>query len=280
MRFNHKCRLPALRVHSWGGFGSQLNALALLLHLKLKYPNREFELIVHTSGITRRDLEISTLVPPWIKVSVIDDFQTGVKRHSNKPSLKSFFIKALIFMNLITRPNDDQSFSNIKIWTISARGHYSQIQHPPAVFQELSKLLDISPSNVRSDENVVHYRLGDLLSLDKGFIKPESLSQIINSLSNRKWLVLSDSPRSARNLLNQNGCVIKSGEYKQLQSIDVIQKGVGASVFIGTNSKISIWISLFRIKFGERETYLPLTLQEALNSIIGTVHNDVLKFYQ
>jgi hypothetical protein len=74
--------------------------------------------------------------------------------------------------------------------------------------------------------------------------------------------------------------VIKSGEYKQLQSLDVIQKGVVASVFIGTNSKISIWISLFRIKFGERETYLPLTLQETLNSITGTIHNDVLKFYQ
>ncbi len=279
MKFYDKFRLPALRVHSWGGFGSQLNALALLLHLKLKYPNREFELIVHTGGITRRDLEISTLVPPWIKVSVIDDFQTGVKRHSNKSSLKTFFIKALIFMNLITRPNDDQSFSNIKIWTISARGHYSQIQHPPAVFQELSKLLDVNPSNVRSDENVVHYRLGDLLSLDKGFIKPESLSQIINSLSKRKWLVLSDSPRSARTLLNQSGCVMKSGEYRQLQTLDVIQKGVAASVFIGTNSKISIWISLFRIKFGKRETYLPLTLQEALNSITGTIHNDVLKFY-
>ena len=47
-----------LYVHIWGGFGSQLFALALGIDIKNKFPAKEIYYKFHTSGVTKREIEI------------------------------------------------------------------------------------------------------------------------------------------------------------------------------------------------------------------------------
>ena len=50
--------LPALRVHSWGGFGSQLFAAHAILRIQKLFPYRRIKVIIHSSGVTKRTKEV------------------------------------------------------------------------------------------------------------------------------------------------------------------------------------------------------------------------------
>ena len=50
--------LPRVRVHSWGGFGSQLFAMIIAERLIAKKGLRQIMIVFHTSGVTERELEI------------------------------------------------------------------------------------------------------------------------------------------------------------------------------------------------------------------------------
>ncbi len=50
-----------LRVHCWGGLGSQLFALAHAYELHKKFPNRKILLLMHTSGVSERFSELDFL---------------------------------------------------------------------------------------------------------------------------------------------------------------------------------------------------------------------------
>ena len=63
-----------LRVHSWGGLGSQLFALSLIFDLVRKFPKKRIELIHHTAGVTRRLFELDFMLSPKIQLIVKDDF--------------------------------------------------------------------------------------------------------------------------------------------------------------------------------------------------------------
>ena len=65
--------LPALRVHSWGGFGSQLFTAYVVLKLQKQFTNRRIKVVVHTSGVTRRvsEFDFETLGVEMIQVETI-----------------------------------------------------------------------------------------------------------------------------------------------------------------------------------------------------------------
>ena len=50
-----------IKLHCWGGLGSQLYAWALCERLANRFPKRRILLILHTDGITRRDSELDNL---------------------------------------------------------------------------------------------------------------------------------------------------------------------------------------------------------------------------
>ena len=55
--------LPAIKIHIWGGLGSQLYALALKIDLQKKFKTRKVVLVFHNSGVTRRDAELGSAFP-------------------------------------------------------------------------------------------------------------------------------------------------------------------------------------------------------------------------
>ena len=54
----YKIKTPTLKIHCSGGLGSQHQALSFYVMVQSKYPNRNLQLILHTSGITERRSEI------------------------------------------------------------------------------------------------------------------------------------------------------------------------------------------------------------------------------
>ena len=71
--------LPVLKIHSWGGFGSQLFTAYVILKVQKRYPGRRIKVIVHTSGVTRRvsEFEFAKL---GAKVVQVEDFENIEKQ--------------------------------------------------------------------------------------------------------------------------------------------------------------------------------------------------------
>ena len=66
--------VPSIKVHCWGGFGSQLFALALCNELKTKFPTRKLILILHSSGVSKRVPEIQELLV-FVPYKIRDDYR-------------------------------------------------------------------------------------------------------------------------------------------------------------------------------------------------------------
>jgi hypothetical protein len=97
--------------------------------------------------------------------------------------------------------------------------------------------------------------LGDLLTLTEKSITPANkiidlVGQIRKSQNDLKINVYSDSPNIARKTLLSAGL---SDEFTvwDLPTIDVIRACISAGYFIGTNSKVSLWIVNIRRYMGE-----------------------------
>ena len=90
--------LPPLRIHSWGGLGSQLFAIALAEELKVIFPKRSFKIVLHTGGVTRRLPEIVGLFPNFDYIYE-DDFQSNVNAPQDLSKRKNIdFRKSIKFL--------------------------------------------------------------------------------------------------------------------------------------------------------------------------------------
>ena len=96
--------------------------------------------------------------------------------------------------------------------------------------------------------------MGDLLKLDTKSIYPvekiiEKVNRATTENSYTKVMVYSDSPQEAKTVLVSAG-LSKDSVVRDIETIDVICECVGAGYFIGTNSKISLWIVNIRRYLG------------------------------
>jgi hypothetical protein len=251
-----------LRVHSWGGLGSQLFALSLLFELKKRFPNKEMLLIHHTSGVSRRLFELDSILDPSIKLKIIDDYKLlsyNNSKSSYQKKVKRFLIKKLksILEKIRLSINYDQNkdLSSIKPWTIMIRGHYSGSLIGEDFFSYFINKLKYTKQNATSNYLVIHYRLGDLINLDnKSIIPPENLIEKVKRILTKakfgKIIIYSDSIDEAQNTLFPIEKLFSKVEYSSEPTIEVVRNSVNAKYFVGTNSKVSIWIIKFRDHLG------------------------------
>jgi hypothetical protein len=97
--------------------------------------------------------------------------------------------------------------------------------------------------------------MGDLLSLSTKSITPANkiidvIIQIKKVSKNLNINVYSDSPQIAKETLIQAG-LTDEFQVKDLPTIDVIRACTEADYFIGTGSKVSLWIVNIRRYMGE-----------------------------
>ena len=251
-----------LRVHSWGGLGSQLFALSLLFDLKNSCPNRKITLIHHTSGISKRIFELESILDPRIKLITIDDYK--LLKHNEiksnyKIKIKSIFTNKFKILleriRLIINYDQNKNLKRIKPWTIMIRGHYSNTLISKDFYTYCINQLKNSKTDISSNFLIVHYRLGDLINLSgKSIIAPEDLIEkiriVIQQEDVEKILIYSDSIEEAKRTLLPLNMMIKEVEFSSEPTIDVVRNSINAKYFIGTNSKVSIWIIKFRDHLG------------------------------
>ena len=279
--------LGTLKIHCWGGLGSQMYAWALFERLQVKFPNKKFKLIFHTGGVTKRLPDLESLFAKNEK-DFVQDFESSENSISSKSpnkklgsTIKKTFTRAikqvLISIGYVASANNETEFSKLKPWAISVRGHYSELRIDLETLLLMKTRAESSGSNFsinvkqNKDLDVLHYRLGDLLSLaEKSPIKTKRITNAILEAKDgttRDLWVLSDSPSQAVGLLRREDSEIRvkldDGSLDAWQSLISMSN---ANIFIGTNSKLSIWAIIFRA----------LILQEAPSYISKEVKHHVV----
>jgi hypothetical protein len=268
-----------LKIHCWGGFGSQLNCLGFALELHQKYPNKKLELFFHSSGVTRREIEIHDLIPSFFDYYFIDDFSDKNFFGGHKSRFKQFVNHLLALTNIIVYPTCNEDLVKIKFWTLSSRGHYSYFVFSDKVLSDLAIKLGVLEEHVITYPQVIHYRLGDLLEIEKGHVAAEQVLSLLGEMQMSKWLVLTDSPAEAKSLLEFNNYCLQFIDFLSVKPKDVLRAGFACRVFVGTNSKLSIWVAILRLRFNRGETFLPLTLERTIRQLVNEKKASMLHFY-
>lgn len=259
--------LRPIRIHAWGGLGSQLFAYALSLDLTRRFPSRRNAIIFHTSGVSRRLPELLEIVK-LDHYKILDDFareefDDDLPRKSKASRLRKLFKLFLLFTGTLATANDDFEFSKVKWWVFSVRGHYSHRNIDQSFFLHLETLLGERQTKLEIDLKnalVVHYRLGDLVDLaSKSPDNPISVRREIlrnySSLKSTLCLVFSDSPHLAAQTLSIDKNLQPS--FPELNAIDTLIVCVLCEYFIGSSSKLSYWAVALRCNVYQLPSSLP-----------------------
>ncbi len=280
-------RRKAIEVHCWGGLGSQLFALALIHDLELRFPSRDSTLILHSSGVTKRAPEITSL-PFARNFRVVDDFSSFSKSRglTVRKSLIRLLLKRIASRcGLVASANTDLEYRKIKPWVKQIRGHYSRRTIPTEFLIGLESFLNNRLDGASSGPSgiTIHYRLGDLLSLaEKAPVNDDRLAaEIIRVQQNYpgKISLFSDSVQTASQLLLKHGinCDITNSH---LEGIDVINLGRVSRYFVGTSSKISYWtICLRRLRGNQLDASMPTSDIPNLSPLIGINATKLINYY-
>lgn len=285
--------MPPLKIHCWGGVGSQLYALAVYERLLVRMPNRKIIIVFHSFGVTERIFELSDYVADFLiendyKTTNID-FNEKVNKKSLKETLFVFLKLLLLKLGILATSNNEFEYMRIRPWVLILRGHYSDIRIPNHIAKKIwytinSKNTAVSPTFDQGLLNV-QIRLGDLLTIDSksptdSSVLTNTIIELIQSYKIRKILVFSDSPQIAFNLLKTSlySCEIQAVELMALDTIIALAKSY---YFLGTSSKISIWAAIFKLSLNNSGLILlPSNLnQKVEENLVGDFRSSLVKYY-
>jgi len=256
-------------VHSWGGLGSQLFACIVARRLISRFPERRVVLIFHSSGVTYRGVELNSKLSSQFSFEFHDDYYPRAKsdHQLNKKlsvfSLRRVILRLLIRVGVIARLNEETDFDYLTPFLKEVRGHYTRINIRMEEIQWILDSLDLSDfceTNSNVGYTAIHLRLGDLLTLKSdSHIDANRLRKSKKYFSNsEKLFIFSDSKREEVLRVIENEFDDLDLEISQFETLRVIACCLYAQTFIGTNSKISLWIAIFRLALGAgRSTVLP-----------------------
>jgi hypothetical protein len=244
--------------------------------------------------VTFRKLEESLFSDFDIAFRIVDDYrvrQNVTIRNSKRllSLIKNLAGNLLNTFGIIAIQSDDGL--KLRPWTLIIRGHYSRLRQPVEVLNPIfsyfatyrDQVLNPFPDIQRA--LIIHFRLGDLLSIpEKSPIPTERLVAAIHDVllkRDLKIFVNSDSPDVAIHRLTE------LMGYNSVNPIEIEQFceplrgflcfGTLAPVFIGTNSKLSLWIALFRLHLKRDNTFLPRELIRDIYAVSPNAQS--VKFY-
>ena len=264
---------PKIRIHTWGGLGSQLLGVALCIDIQDRFPRRTLQLVHHTSGVTERKLEIDFQALGF-EVEMHEDFHQSNQVERRKDLKKILLERAKFtarFLNLHSTSNTDREYLELKPWVLSIRGHYSHRALSDQSLRRIANLIGLlrQVDTSRNDGIIaVHYRLGDLVDIhNKSYIHPTTITQVVSesaqSFNLNTIRVYSDSPEIAWDLLGKS-FQDRNLEVLSRTTVETICELVNSPVFVGTNSKISVWVAILRDRlWSGKSSFLPMQLQES-----------------
>ena len=185
----------------------------------------------------------------------------------------SFFKVILKTIGLLSSLDQPGDLGELRPWVLSIRGHYSNLPLSGSTFQNIQIILKDKTSlpfskSILMNSLVIQYRLGDLLHLsNKSYIDPQLIIDQATYILKRETVpivvILSDTVESAKLLIPK---LALDTRYLSLSPISTIFCALESRYFIGTNSKLSIWVALFR-HFDSRSSYLPRSMSSSFESI-------------
>lgn len=266
---------PSVRIHTWGGLGSQLYAISLSIDIEDKVFKRGKKFINHTGGTTKRLAEMSFYTK---NTKSIDDYKDsdrqGIKIPASRRTIKLFFKRIILFSGFYAECNNNEDTQAIKPWVIVIRGHYSHRQVTKNSVIRIFQALEDNYFRVHNATTerafTMHYRLGDLEEIvEKSPVGLGSINRIIHEINTHQHIkflnLYSDSIDLATQRLNSAkiGLIIKS---ENKSPLEIIYECVLSETFVGTNSKISFWIAICRSVIKTNGfTYLPLEIKHMMD---------------
>jgi hypothetical protein len=279
---------PKIKIHTWGGLGSQLYAAALAIDLQKGFRYRQIEYISHTSGVTRRDPAILFYSR---NVKEKDDYKIINSNHENfkyRKNVLFFAKKFLLTTGIIANCNENKETTNLKPWVLSIRGHYSgreiSFNSAKTILQKINNEFQTLENNTNINAITLHYRLGDLeLLSEKSSIKAERVKKISEEIldrgTTREIYLYSDSILLAKSKLTSSMHELNLIA-REISPLKTIHECVHSKVFIGTNSKISIWVAILRAtKSLNQISYLPIEIKHMLIGDENSFVHKSIKFY-
>lgn len=280
--------MPKIRVHSWGGFGSQLNAIALAYELSNRFPKRKIEIFMRTGGVhgatfELEDLELNDFIITKLKICDKNVVSEGNESHFKLGKLKPLLKYGLYKSGLYSSCNSQNDLKSLKPWVLTIRGSYN-FYPSDSFFDYLIKKLNIAYDNLYSKYNLIHYRLGDLITLQTK--KPieeevivEQVKQLYLSTLNPKFCVISSDPEIAQKKFSEFNLPYEI-DFLYTKPSDVLKFGLSGSSFIGTNSKMSIWVVMLRLHSKVGFNLLPEDFQKYFDRLlIQGLKKEILDFY-
>ena len=242
------------------------------------FPGKRIILVLHTGGITARSSEIDFLSSK-IHLLKVDDYRasSNSKKLHNSGSKSIFsFIKTCIkflanyFRFVIT---DDRKVFKVRFWTNSVRCTYTSNVLRQQDIVHMAGILGIDSKSSEQNFLGVHYRMGDLPTLKPSALVPlNSISMVINELIKAgavfgKVKIFSDSIVDNSNLQLPKEIDFEWISVETLQTIRELSK---AKYFVGTNSKVSLWVAIFRLCLSvPGDIYLPVNVATILSSVLS-----------
>lgn len=279
--------LPKIKVHTWGGLGSQLYAIALAIDLQDRFLNRRFEYVSHSGGVTKREPAIQFYSK---KIRVINDFNkiTIHAKDDRKNTVLIYSKKLLYLSGILAKCNDDIDTSKLKPWVLFIRGHYSSrkvsLTSAKNIFEKINNECQSEDGINIYREITCHYRLGDLEQLsEKSSISSRVLGNTIEtvseSISAKTIYLYSDSTDLAKSKLLKESAKLDIVT-NEVSPLKTIHECLHSDIFVGTNSKISIWIAILRATKNEKYTsYLPTEIKKMIIGFEGSFMSKSIKFY-
>jgi hypothetical protein len=258
-----------LKIHCWGGLGSQLLAINYYLRVQEMFPDKRIILVLHTGGVTARSSEIDFLSSK-IKLNKVEDYRASSNSkqfHTSGSKSMFLFIKMCIkflanyFRFVIT---DDGKVFKVRFWTYSIRCTYTSNVLRKQDIVQMAGILGIDSN--RSEQNFlgVHYRMGDLPTLKPSALVPlNSISIVVTELIRAgavfdKVKIFSDSIVDNSNLQLPEEI---DSEWISVDTLQTIRELSKARYFIGTSSKVSLWVAIFRWALdAPGDVYLPTSI--------------------
>lgn len=275
-----KFGLP-LTIHIWGGLGSQLCAWAYVLGIQKQTLGRPINLVFHSAGVTERFSELEFLESIF-RVQYLHDFRDGKSPLSSATTLAKSSKRVLKIFKYFFSFSGIIAFKKPKIifpWTLIIRHHFFDIGLSEETLDQLvSQLVENqlvkAPKIDKNKKLLIHYRLGDLLTIDS---KPPIQAFRLIDLTIRRaksWsldsiLLASDSPELSLDRLSPLRSVAPVLSLN-IPPWEMIQESINCKHFIGTASKLSLWVALVRfamLKNTDFTNYLPNELLLPLSKL-------------
>ena len=272
-----------LKIHCWGGLGSQLLALNYYLRVQEWYPRKRIILVLHTGGITARNSEIDFLSNK-INLLKVDDYRAGsIDKRSRASTSKPIFYFLKVFIKSLANYfrfviTDDKKVLKVKFWTFSVRCTYTSNILRKQDIVHMADILGITSNISEQNFTGVHYRMGDLPTLKPSALVPlDSVSKVINDLVKAgavidKVRIYSDSIIENSNLQLPKEIDTECKSVDTLQTISELSK---AHYFIGTSSKVSLWVVIFRWALNTPgDVYLPTSIISQFDQLTNIDRTD------